>query len=206
MPPRLIVTSSRHVNARVRSLVKELARVIPGAIKLNRGKLSIEELFSLAKGLGAKRVVIVCRGLMGNPGRIIFLDTSEEEVSFYPLILRILGVKLAREHGVKATRPRGLVVVPGNLDDEVVQLSQELASVLCLNCIELPLEELSSIQAHYGGALLVERRGGKAFVLRFINTSDLKPIGPRLTVGNVVYRRLRYEEVVTRTGTDRKGD
>jgi len=192
----LIITTTRHTNRRVRSLVKELAHSFHSATKVNRGKLSLYELVLLARSYAAKRVVIVCRGLYGNPGRLLFLDTTVNRVKFYPLIVALSGVKLAREQGVKVVPPRAKTpVIPRPCTPENRDFSQELA--VALNLPYLEVENLQEVSFFYPRALLVEWVGGERtrHVVKFVSTETGEMEGPKLFVKKAVYRELTYEEV-----------
>ena len=156
--------------------------------------MSYPQLVEYARALGVMRVVIVCRGLRGNPGRIVFLDTTSSSVSFYPLILKLKGVKLAREMGVKPTPPRNMVVA-APLTPDSVEFGQEVAGALNLDFVEgVGVEDLAST---YDGVLVVEPvESRKAiYALKFVDPKSLRPRGPRLLIASYYLRRLRYGEV-----------
>ncbi len=201
----IIVTTARHTNQRVRSLAKELAAALFSAVRINRGKLSLEELVALARDKGARRVLIVGRGLRGNPGRIVILDTTFETVMFYPLIIALSGIKLAREQGVKPTPPPAPTpIVPSPAQGENAEFAQELAAALDLPYIEV--DDLREIATLYPRAIVVEWVGSKRtkHVVKFVSCSDRSAEGPKLFVKRPVYRRLTYEEVVGAVDTQDK--
>ncbi len=106
--PLILVTTSHRPTQRVRSFVKDLVSVLPRAVKLNRGKSSLQGLYYDARGLGAKRVVVVSTW-KGNPGTITVYEPLEPpDEGLKPLVsLRLRGVKLSRETP-GAVRSRGV--------------------------------------------------------------------------------------------------
>lgn len=199
MSLRILVTTAHRTNPRVRSLAKELALSLPNATRVNRGKMSYAALFEYAKSLGASRVIVVCRGLRGNPGRITFLDTTARELCFYPLILKLGGVKLAREAGVRPSPPRHVVVVAPQ-EPEAVEFAQELAGALNLTLVEgINVGELTGT---YDSALLVEpvHSPRASFAVRFVNPSTLAPRGPRLLIEKYYLRKPTYPKHGTLRG------
>ncbi len=95
---RIIVTTSHRPSQRARSFVKELASVLPYAIKLNRGKATIQDLYYEAYSYGAERVIIV--GLKkGNPGVLRVYKPGEPPDETLQLIatISLSGVRLRRE-------------------------------------------------------------------------------------------------------------
>jgi len=170
-----------------------LALSLPNALRINRGKMNYVDLFEYAKSLGAARVVVVCRGLRGNPGRIVFLDTTAEELCFYPLILKLRGVKLAREMGVRPSPPRRAVVAAPS-EAEAIEFGQELAGALNLTFVEGV--EAGELAGTYDSVLLIEpvRSPRASFAVKFVDPSTLAPRGPRLLVEKYYLKRPEYPE------------
>ena len=96
--PWIIVTTSHRPNQRLRSFAKDLAAVLPFAIKVNRGKSSLRDLFHDAVSLGARRVVIVSTW-KGNPGTIrVYEPTETLETGLREVLhIRLRGATLRRE-------------------------------------------------------------------------------------------------------------
>jgi len=189
----IIVTTSRRSNPRVRSIANELAAVLPGAVKVNRGKMSLRDLYEHAKWVGAKRIVMVCRGLRGNPRRIIFMDSTGEAPAFYPLILKIRGVKLARELGGRRRKATSMVVYVEQ--EDLKGFAHELAGALALSVIE----DVARDEAHlYSDSLLFVEpvKSPRAEVaLWFLDSKNWEPIGPRILVEEYYHRGLGMHEV-----------
>ena len=92
--PRYLFTTSRRPSPRLRTFVKELAAVFPNAVRVNRGKKSLTELYSDAMSLNAARIIII-EQKKGNPGAIRIFDVNEPESR--PVTLIISNVRLLRE-------------------------------------------------------------------------------------------------------------
>lgn len=186
---RLIVTTTRHTNPRIRSFVKELAISLGNSIRANRGKRGLLALHLYARSLNASRVVIVGRGLYGNPGRITFLDTTHERPRYYPLVLRLSGVSLARDMGLKIGPSKTITpIVSSGSDTELIELAQELAGAFNRPFFEGVSEDLLE---EYEKVLVIERvRTKKAkFIVKFMN-KDGKPAGPKMFVRDVILKEL----------------
>lgn len=175
------MTTTHRSNPRVRSLARELTLCLPRALKVNRGKMSFEEVLERARALGAKRVVVVGRGLKGNPGRLEILSTSLPLPRAHLLLLKLKGVKLAREQGVRPKPPLNLVVVTTPVE-EVVNFAHEVAIALDLALVEADPSRLSELSDVYDAVLLVEPAPQVGFILRFARTVDGEARGLRLTV------------------------
>jgi len=176
---KYLVTTTHRSNPRVRSLAKELALSLPRAVKVNRGKMSLLDVVANAKALGAQRVLIVGRGLMGNPGRIEIMERLDPP--YISLVLKLSGVKLARELGVRPRPPRAIVLTtqPSN---EASEFAHELSVALNIPMVEgVGVSGPSSI---YDASLFIEYVGKPRalFALRFLDSSTGMPRGPRLLV------------------------
>ena len=184
----ILITTSRHPNPRLRTFVKDLARALPNAIHINRGKLNIDELAAEAYRRGSSVIVIVCRGWCGNPGRIVFLHIYKEHFEFYPLIIQIRGVKLVRE--IPDAKPMRVSeeIIGYFSNSESEDFALALGEALQIPVLKANLiEDLKGISA---AVLLVERaiRGNIPFIIRFISLKDLALIGPIIKVRRVVYK------------------
>lgn len=94
----ILITSSHRPPRRVRSLINDLARTLPKATRINRGKKSIEELRDLMR-LASYRALIIVNTWKANPGRI---DAYLREGDMLRKIgsLYISSIKLSREQRV----------------------------------------------------------------------------------------------------------
>jgi len=95
---RIIVTTSHRPSQRARSFAKELASVLPYAIKLNRGKMTLQDLYYEAYAYGAERVIVI--GVKkGNPGVLRAYEPGEppEEELHLVSTITLAGVRLRRE-------------------------------------------------------------------------------------------------------------
>ena len=83
----------------MRSFVKDLASVLPYAVKVNRGKASLLDLYYDAMAIGAKRVVVI--GVKkGNPGIVrVYEPRAPPETGLDEIVvISLSGAKLRREH------------------------------------------------------------------------------------------------------------
>lgn len=92
----ILITTSRRPTRRVRVFCKDLTRVIPGSVKVNRGKKSVYEVLAEASQLGLPYVLIV-ETWKGNPGDMLFYRADLLGFKEPIAIFRVKGVKLQRE-------------------------------------------------------------------------------------------------------------
>ncbi|MEW9490747.1 MAG: hypothetical protein TQ35_0000805 [Candidatus Aramenus sulfurataquae] len=88
----IILTSSRDASARTRSFLNELEIIIPNSLKINRGRRSLDEVFSLAYRLGASSVLLVLTD-KGNPSKLELYSISHNIVNLeYKLKIESLSL------------------------------------------------------------------------------------------------------------------
>jgi U3 small nucleolar ribonucleoprotein protein IMP4 len=114
----IAIGTTRKPTQRIRSFIKEIARVIPGSIRFTRGKQGFSEFCDTAQNLGSTRILLV-GAYHGNPGRLGFLEFNGESWEFQPPTIIIKTTRLLRESKVKPTAGiKNLYVVPDSTSDQ----------------------------------------------------------------------------------------
>jgi U3 small nucleolar ribonucleoprotein protein IMP4 len=168
----ILFTTSRAPSPRTRSLVKELASLVPGGTRLTRGHLTLDEIAAIARVHGADRVTILGER-RGNPSIIrVYKVTNPPDppglINIVTIIVR--GVSLARERGVRRPpRPEVLYV-------EASEGGEEYAEAL----IRAWHARLLRRGVRYKVKVVIEARGEDA-IIDFRDTLE-RPAGPRLRV------------------------
>jgi len=67
---KVIITTSLRPSRRTRTFTKELSQLIPGALRITRGKLNFQALHALSVDMGAEKLIVVDSS-MGNPSRMV---------------------------------------------------------------------------------------------------------------------------------------
>ncbi|BDR92002.1 Brix domain-containing protein [Vulcanisaeta souniana] len=183
----VVLTSSRNAGTRMRQFLNELEVVIPNAVKVNRGRLSIVEVAGRAFSLGADKILYIgSRG--GNPGFIRFLRIRNGLIEVMPYFIKILGVKLLVDMpvGVKSVRKAqsGIIVSLG----EYMEIADILSEQLELPSIRV--NDFESVRGMYDAIFLV-RGLINGYEIQVLNGRDLGPYGPFVSVGDVAYTKPR---------------
>lgn len=175
----IFVTTCRHATPPVRRLAKEIAWVLGHARKVNRGRMSLAGVVLMARNMGASRVIVVGRGLHGNPGIITFLNAEGGDEGRRILSLSLRGVVFS---GMKSRPP----VPESHLPVVSLGASEEIAENLAFafDTVYLgsyALEDLASFSS-YSRVIAVEgvKSRSLALVLKFLEKGE--PIGPKLLV------------------------
>jgi len=168
---RFLITMSRRDSPRTRSFCKDLSYALPSAIKVNRGKKSINDLHMLALQNKCNRVIIV-NTFMGNPGLLTFYSVGNESLNPLRPQLRILGVKLTFEiRNAKRVRVNDIII--RCLNDDAMEVAHNLSSLfnckICFKEYGEPPDDLSIMN--------VESLEKDIFIIRFTNMSGYI-IGP----------------------------
>jgi len=160
----ILITTSRRPARRVRSFCKDLARVIPRAVKINRGKKSLYEVLTEAAQRNLPYVLIV-ETWKGNPGDMFFYRADVAGAKEPLAVLRVKSVKLQREinRETKIGEVKGIVIQS--------QGQTELAKFLS-KVFEGGDEEEKKL------VLSIESSGEKEFIINFKIRE--KEIGPRI--------------------------
>jgi len=168
---KIVVTTCRRPTPRTRSLVKDLVAVLPNAVRIVRGHLTLSMLALQAFDIGASRIVVV-RNWKGNP-RFLDLYRVVGPGKALPICTLVLkGFKLAREcgWGLPSYRPRALYmsldeVVDGGVDESVLEC---LIRGLCISVSSDSRSIRESLR------VVLERRGerGSEYIeMKFVDES-----------------------------------
>lgn len=179
----IIFTTSRYPSQRTRSFLKDLCRVIPEAIKVNRGKSSIIDLSEKAIKLGASRLVIIDQ-IKGNPSRMRFFDVTKIPPEPNPRTVLFSGVALRREITEKRV-PKVETIEVAFSDSSMRELSNLLGEGMGISVLEDPIktEELGKVDSDVVLFVHTNKRPAISFFL----TDPVEELGPRIYVKGVAY-------------------
>jgi rRNA maturation protein Rpf1 len=173
--------------------------VIPGAIKVNRGKMSIKDVAAKTLELNAN-VAIIVSVYRGNPGKIWFLHVTENSYQWIPPDILLAGVKLQREFGrIKIPTPHKLaIMVSKEAEEEQKKLAEALSKIL-----ESPLiygspnrkNNLTKYQTKgFDIILYIDHDPQFKAALKFIQTENTREIGPRIRIKKMFWQIKRVFE------------
>lgn len=121
---KVLLSTSRNPTPRIRTFCRDLSRVIPCMVRINRGKMSTDEVAEKALQHEADRVVIIDRW-QGGPSRMKFYQVHESGLVLFPPTIQIGSIKLQREFGVSKVKLTSSTVIPEP------NSSRELQRVVC---------------------------------------------------------------------------
>lgn len=173
-------TTGRQTSQRLNSLLKELARAIPDARIIRRGKSSLDDLGErfLDEGLD---YAIVLQRWHGGPGRMDFLKVGAEGLTMLAPSIFIRGVKLRREYSHRGKNAAQAITCDVKASEATRRLVRHLSVVLGL--AESTLRASSEVRS----TLHVGEIGGGSIVLVFTSPPAHREVGPRLLVSKMVW-------------------
>lgn len=163
--------------------MKDLARVLPCAFRVTRGKSTLHHLYYDARLLKARRLVIVSVW-KGNPGRISVYEPLQ-----YPgeEFRRLIDIRLS---GVALSRERGLTGRTGVVEELGVSITSQGLAGIADSIVRGFLARLSLAPRTTSQMVVVvrecERKEHCVAELDFVCADTLKPCGPLLRVAGVV--------------------
>ncbi|MCD6381343.1 MAG: hypothetical protein J7L50_03350 [Candidatus Odinarchaeota archaeon] len=101
----MLITTSRRPTRRVRTLARDLNRVVPNSIRINRGKMNLLQVLTYASRLGLDHVMVI-NTWKGNPGKITFFKIVGQDYEMIPPLIYLKGVSLFREVAGKKLKKR----------------------------------------------------------------------------------------------------
>jgi U3 small nucleolar ribonucleoprotein protein IMP4 len=178
----LLLTSSRRPTGEIRTLCKDLANVIPQAVRVNRGKMSLDDVAEKAIELEADRVIVVDRW-HGGPGRINFFQITPTGLRPVPPPMVIAGIRFRREFKEGTKRIKSSVITVDPVDSsELQRIADHLSQFLGLPVLsvdEASGKNVVSMHLSFG----TSRRPQ----ISFLQLQRIVEIGPRVTLSKLVW-------------------
>jgi rRNA maturation protein Rpf1 len=168
----------------MRTLCREISYNVPFAIRINRGKLSLEGIAEKSVELGAEKVIIIERWKFGL-GKIQFFNVKPEGLEKVPLTIYVRNVKFRRKMAgeiMKGRRIKSIVVAASPQENSTTKkLEKALANFFAIPVFSLK----EAINRKYDAAMQVKINPKKEVVTTFILLPELVEIGPQVIVSHV---------------------
>jgi len=177
---KILLTTSRNPTSRIRTFCNELTRVIPGVVRVNRGKMSVDQVGEKTLELGADRVVIVDRW-QGGPGKIEFFHIGASGLVRIPRSLYIAAIRLQREFAPTKSKPFHSLVITHSVGN-----SLEIADSLS-KFFNVPVISESEASPKYQVAMHISNDATRRIQITFMLLPQKVEIGPRITLRRVMW-------------------
>ena len=178
----ILLTTSRRPTSRLRTFCRDIARGIPGTMRTNRGKMSLNQLAERAVEEGISRLVVIERW-KGGPGRIRLFKIEGGEIVQEPPQIYMQGIRLQREFERGEVALKSLMISkPDNETSDVVMLAQALSDFL-----GIPMINADEPLSRYKAAMEIRRSKTGKISLSFLLFPGRAEIGPRVTISHLVW-------------------
>ncbi|MFX1486998.1 MAG: Brix domain-containing protein [Promethearchaeota archaeon] len=179
-----LITTSHRPARRTRTLCNDLARVIPDAIRVSRGKMSMYELALKTIELDS-RIAIVIDTFRGNPSKVSFLSVTSKGYNFVPPELLLGKVVLRREIEKRRApaRPKLVITHEHQTTSTIGKLANQLANHL--NSSVYPGKLRPGLSESGNIALFISKSHNYPAILEFIEIPTLQELGPVLCARRV---------------------
>lgn len=181
----LLITTSHRPTRRVRTLSHDLQRVLPGSLRINRGKLSFDEVVQEALTLGADRLIFLERW-KGAPGKIELYVLRPNVGRYFPMIY-LASVRIQDElYGHAPVRGRLIATVPEEAKPELRRFGEALT-----NFLQIPLATREQDTTGSAASMVFDDTERSETVVTFTRLPSGAEIGPRLIVKNLIWSDRR---------------
>ena len=177
----ILLTTSRRPTERIRTFCRDLANSIPDAVRVNRGKMSLDGVAEKAIEVEADKVVVVDRW-QGGPGRINLYKLSNGLESVPPLMM-IRGIRLRREFEKVKKRGQSSAIT---FEPENSSALENIAGQLS-HFFGLPVHSLDDASEKHVAAMHLSFDRSGCLQLTFRRLQRMVEIGPRVTLSKLIW-------------------
>ncbi|MEM3696803.1 MAG: hypothetical protein QXQ94_04770 [Candidatus Bathyarchaeia archaeon] len=183
---RLLLTTSRRPTRNMRTLCREISYNIPFAVRINRGKLSLEGIAEKSIELNAEKVLIVERWKFG-VGKIQLFHVKPEGLERTQPTIYVRNVRFRRNLAAEMVKGRRIktiaIAASSNEDVEVRKLEKALSDFLTLPIFSL--EEV--VNRRCDAALQIKTSPQKGLIITFMLLPEMAEIGPQIWVSHLIW-------------------
>jgi len=174
---KILLTTSRNPTPTIRAFINDLSRVLPNTIRVNRGKMSTDEVAEKGLEHKAERVLIVDR-LHGSLGKIKFYQIGESGLVSVSPTIQIAGLRLQREFEVSKVKPAHSVVLSiSERSEEMMKIGNAFSTFF-----GIPTVSMNEAVKIAPTLMYVSRDKTNRTVISFMAEPEHVEIGPRIVV------------------------
>ncbi|MEM3442999.1 MAG: hypothetical protein QXM86_03990 [Candidatus Bathyarchaeia archaeon] len=183
---RLLLTTSRRPTKNMRTFCREICHNLPFAVRINRGKLSLEGIAGKSLEYDAEKVMIIERWKFGL-GKIQLFDVKPEGLKRVPPTIYVGSAKFRRNLAgeiMKGRRIKSIVVADLPQENSTAKkIEKVLADFFAIPVFSLK----EAINRKYDAAIQIKVNPQKELVITFILLPELVEIGPQIIVSHVIW-------------------
>ena len=178
----MLLTTSRRPTGRIRTFCRDLAYSIPDAVRVNRGKMSLDGVAEKAIEVDADNVVLVDRW-HGGPGKVSLFQVSSNGLEPIPPLMLIKSIRLRRElnEGMRGARSSAITLEHED-SPELARIAGHLSKYFGLPV--LPLDKASK---SHRASMHFAFDSSRYIQFTFMFLCRMVEIGPRVTLSKLVW-------------------
>ena len=178
----ILLTTSRRPTNLLRAFCRDLANSIPYLLRVNRGKMSIDDLTTRAIEFEADRIILVDRWSRGF-GKISFFFVGSNGLNFFPPMMFISEINLRQEFNEGRRRFHSSVITIKREDSkELKRIGDQLSSFF-----KLPIS-VDKVSKKHDTSIHLAFNSSKKLQFKFLK--GMVEIGPRVTFSEIVWEDL----------------
>lgn len=178
----ILLTTSRRPTGRIRTFCRDLVNSIPDAVRVNRGKMSLDGVAEKAIEVKADKVVLVDRW-QGGPGRISLYRLGSSGLDFVPPLMLIKGIRLRREFkNVKKCGQSSVITFAPENSSALEKIAGQLSQFF-----GLPVHSFDDGAEKYVATMHLSFNRSGCLQLTFKQLQRMVEIGPRVILSKLVW-------------------
>jgi len=177
----LLLTTSRRPTDIIRSFCRDFSNSIPNVVRINRGKMSLNDIAERAIEFNAKKVVLVERWDNGF-GKISFFTVDSSGLTYFPPLMFLSKVHLRREFKKSKRSYSSVITMAPQNSPKLERLAGCLSQFF--NFPNLSIDEAA--QAH-SASLHISKVSLGHIQVTFMLLQQMVEIGPRVTFSKLVW-------------------
>jgi rRNA maturation protein Rpf1 len=170
----------------MRTLCREISYNIPFAVRINRGKLSLEGIAEKSIELNAEKVMIIERWKFG-VGKMQLFHVKLERLESVPPTIYICHARFRRNLAAEIMKGRRIksiaIAAAPHKNAEVMKLEKALSDFFTLPL--LSIEE--AVDRKYDAVMQIKISPQKNIIITFTLLPELVEIGPQIWVSHLVW-------------------
>jgi rRNA maturation protein Rpf1 len=178
----ILISTSRRPTSIIRRFSRDLNRVLPNCVYVNRGKQNVVGIIENARTHNADKVILVERW-KGGVGKLRFYSVSSNAFTVTPPLLILRSVKTQADFGRKKRIGRKIGFT---LSKNISRSGEKLLQFL-VHFLQIPLQIENSAKTGYSAALNLSSLPDGDIRLTVTSPPLSREVGPRINIKKIVW-------------------
>lgn len=181
----ILLTTSRKPTENIRTFCKDIAHTFSNVIRINRGKLSLEELVAKAREFNCEKMIIIERWKEGT-AKVEFFEIKKDRLVGAPPIFFVREIMFRREFEEKIGSRKRIKTVAIETSPKK-NFTEAIENVLA-NFFEIPIIPYkTAIDSKFDAIMRIEGNSANNISVTFKLVPKMVEVGPRIKVGHLIW-------------------